>query len=311
MARAHKGPRSLATPILVAVIIIIFIFTGGSLWGSVTRFQNTLYYTSIYSNQPAEGEIELHIIDIGQGDCALIRSAYGNILIDAGISEREYDLREHLNYCGIEKIDYFFCSHAHSDHIGGADMVVQNFKVENFILPRTEESNSMLERLIYYASAWGITPQYANMGDVYSLGEITITVLHAGDGTYITNDNSLVLKITFGEMDFLFTGDISENVEYTLLDIYGEDVLDCEFLKLAHHGSDTSSTKHFLDAVSPYMASASCAKGNDYGHPRGEVLRRLELAGCENILRTDKMGTCVVRANKDGIRFVLLHDIHG
>ena len=311
MAKSHKGPRSLATPILIAAVILIFIFTGGSLKATSIRFQNTLYYTRIYTNTPPEDEIELHIIDVGQGDCALIRSVYGNILIDAGISEKEYELREHLNYCGIEKIDYFFCSHAHSDHIGGADMIVQNFEVKNLVLPKTVESSFMLESLIYYAASAGITPTYAKVGDVYSLGDITVTVLHVGDGYYITNDNSLVLKISFGEMDFLFTGDISENVEYLLLDTYGADVLDCEFLKLAHHGSNTSSTKHFLDAVSPYIASASSEKSNEYGHPRGEVLRRLELAGCEHVLRTDRMGTCVVRANKDGIRYVLLHDIYG
>ncbi len=310
MPKSHKGPRSLTTPILIAVIILIFIFTGGSFKAAAIRFQNAIYYTRIYANSPAEGEIELHIIDIGQGDCALIRSPYGNILIDAGISEKEYELREHLNYCGIEKIDYFFCSHAHSDHIGGADMIVQEYEVKNLILPKTEESSFMLERLLHEASIYGITPEYASMGDVYSLGDIAVTVLYAGDGSYITNDNSLVLKITFGEMDFLFTGDISENVEYYLLNTYSEDVLDCEFLKLAHHGSNTSSTKRFLEAVSPYIASASSEKNNDYSHPRGEVLRRLELAGCEHVLRTDRMGTCVVRANKDSIRYVLLHDIN-
>ena len=310
MASHRKGPRSLATPILVAVIIVIFIFTGGSLWPVLARLHNTLYYTKIYTHSPGEGEIELHIIDIGQGDCALIRSAYGNILIDAGTDDKEFELKEHLDRCGIEKIDYFFCSHGHSDHIGGADMIVQNYEVKNLIMPKSAQSSFMLERLFHYAEKSGVYPTYANVGDVYSLGDITATVLHAGNGEYISNDNSLVLKITFGEMDFLFTGDINDDIEYYLLDVYDADMLDCEFLKLAHHGSNDSSSAVFLEAVSPEMVSVSCVKDNDYGHPRGEVLRRLKLVGCESVLRTDRMGTCIVRSDGNYIRFVVSHELY-
>ena len=189
-------------------------------------------------------------------------------------------------------------------------MIVQNYRVDNLILPKSAESSFMLESFLYCAENSGVYPTYASIGDIYSLGDIAITVLHAGSGEAISNDNSLVLKITFGEADFLFTGDISDNIEYHLLDVYGKDTLDCEFLKLAHHGSNDSSSTAFLEAVSPEIVSVSCRKDNDFGHPRGEVLHRLELVGCRDILRTDRMGTCIIRSDGNNVRFTVSHELY-
>lgn len=304
MRRLRISSSTIVNLIIVAVIVAIFVFGGGSLRPVIERFGNTLNFTKICRGTPGENEIELQIIDVDQGDCALIRSNVGNILIDSGTNLSENDLREHLDLCEIKQIDYFFCSHAHDDHMGGADMVVTRYDVKNLIIPKSSDSTYTLERMLGRAADKGLYPTYASVGDVYTLGDITVTVLLDGSGENISNEASLVLLIRFGQMDFLFTGDIGEDTEMLLLDTYGPEILDCEFLKIAHHGANTSSCTEFLGAVSPVVASVSCELYNEYGHPRGEMLRRLTLCGCNALYRTDTMSTCILRTDGDALYFM-------
>lgn len=296
--------KTLTTLIIFTVILIIFISSGGTLRPVLDKLNNTLTFTDVCRGMPDDDEIELQIIDVGQGDCALIRSVHGNILIDSGTSLSQTDLRDHLDFCKVKKIDYFFCSHAHDDHIGGADMIIANFDVKNLIIPKSSDTSFTLERTLKAAADKNLFPTYPNVGDVYTLEDITVTVLSDGRGTAISNDASLVLMISFGEIDFLFTGDIGEDTERHLIDTYGANALDCEFLKIAHHGANESSSEDFLTAVTPALASVSCERHNSYGHPRGEVLRRLKLCGCDIIFRTDTMGTCILRTDGSSVYFM-------
>ena len=145
-------------------------------------------------------------------------------------------------------------------------------------------------------------------GDTYSLGDILFTALTPIGTSIDGNDASLVIKLSFGEASFLFTGDISEDVERELIDDYPNGELDCDFLKIAHHGSNTSTSAEFIAAVTPSLASISCGEYNDFGHPRHEVLNRLRDGGCEEIYRTDKMSSIILKCDGKVITLVATRD---
>ena len=247
-------------------------------------------FPKIFSSVP-NGKIQVHVIDVGQADSILIRSSDGNILIDAGTNGSEADLKAYLDACKVKTIDYLICTHPHYDHIGGADMIVDKYDVGTVLMSETEvDSHVLLE-------SNGVSFQIPELDREYTLGEISFKILSPLEKSDDENDMSLVVKLTHGDMDFLFMGDASTPTEKLLLEKYTDHELDCEFLKVGHHGAETASSAEFLAAVTPQIAAISCEEYNDYGHPRGEVLDRLADASCETVLRTDKMGTVVVSSD--------------
>ena len=146
-------------------------------------------------------------------------------------------------------------------------------------------------------------------GDTYKLGDITITVLAPVEFSENLNDMSLVLKLTFGDTSFVFAGDAEEAAEVLMLDTYENGELDCDFLKVAHHGAVTSSSEAFICAMSPKIAAISCGRYNDFGHPRPEVIDRLLAGGCENVLRTDTMGTVILYSNGIELSIAAIRDV--
>lgn len=239
-----------------------------------------------------EGSIEVHIIDVGQADCALVRTENGNILIDAGSNDSEDDLCEYLDLFGVEKFEYCIFTHPHEDHIGGADRVLAEYEVENVIIPDVETNTSTYDRMMEAIEYSGATLIYAEAGGQYNLGELYIYIVAPVviDSEHDLNNVSVMAVISFGDMDFMFTGDAESTEESDVLS-EGFDI-DCEFLKVGHHGSSTSTSKRFLEAVSPELAAISCGKENRYGHPHTETLERLDRYGVE-YYRTDTDGTLV------------------
>lgn len=292
-----KNLYALLSSVVIVLAAVILISRGDGIDGAVNRFLNSIAMSSVYTNGPAEGEIEVHIIDVGQGDSVLIRSTEGNILIDAGTVDSKAYLKAYLDACGIKTISYFICSHPHDDHIGGADMILDSYSVETLLMPDTLSYSYTFEALLDGIEKHGVNAEISELGSEYTLGDITMKVLAPIETTDEMNNMSLVIKLTYGETSFVFTGDAEAASEQLMLEYYDVDELDCDFLKVGHHGSDTSSAKAFLEALSPKIAAVSCAKENSYGHPRGEVLQRLADSGCETILRTDTMGTSVVRSD--------------
>jgi len=293
--RSKAKKRRIVSAIIIAVIavtaIVISYILGRS--GSDIAHKSSKL-ANIFANKPDKGKIEVHVIDVGQADCTLIRSSYGNILIDTGTNDSESDLKAHLLACGIKKIDYLICTHPHSDHIGGADMIVNNFDVGTVLLTDAETTDMSFERLLSCIENTGTYTEIPALGDRYALGEIVLTVLGPINPSDDLNNMSLAIKVSFKDTSFLFTGDADEEFEASLVSYHEKDLLDCDFLSVGHHGSASSSSMNFLEAVTPEIAAISCAADNAYGHPRDEVLARLSDAGCKKILRTDIDGTVIV-----------------
>ncbi len=300
MRRKPRKFKNLFLSVLIVAAAVAYIIYGERIAELLGNFAEGLEYPSLpktFISGLSEDEIQIHVIDVGQAESILVRSNYGNILIDAGTNDSEADIRAHLDACGVDTIDYLICSHPHDDHIGGADMVIDCFAVGTVFMSSASEESFPREALEGRIEKYNIDAVYPSPGDEYTLGDIKIKFLAPLEYTDDTNNMSLVFKLTYGEMDFLFTGDITSKSEKLMLDAYSAAELDCEFLKLAHHGANTASSAEFLTAVSPQIAVSSSGKDNDYSHPRGEVLARLAAVGCETILRTDKMGTVIISSD--------------
>lgn len=304
MSKRSKFLSSLIYFAVIAGIILIVVSLNGTLTKYIQKFENALEYSRAFSYIPSEDELYIHIIDVDQGDATLIKSANGNILIDTGTDDSEDTLVAHLHGAGIKTVDYLICSHPHSDHIGGIDAVLENFDVGTLIMPKAEPTMTDANlAILSYPKIAAITVN-PSRGDTFTLGNITVSVMTEVSQPSSDNDASLVAKISFGDNTFLFTGDIGSAVERELLSIYQNGELDCDFLKVAHHGSNTSTSEDFVAAVTPTVASVSCGPYNLYGHPSYGALDRLAKGGCENILRTDKMSSIILRCDKSGIKVI-------
>lgn len=219
----------------------------------------------------------VEFIDVGQGDCALISSNGKNCLIDAGISESYDKISDELDEKGIKTIDLIIISHYHADHTGALLDIVRNYNVLNLMYPQelsdTNVSNSML-----YAKKECLAEDgefsFAKEGQNIKLGDFTLTVLYQSKTLSEENCRSVYVMAKIGDKKFLFTGDGETAEENQLLSRNYS--LDCDVLKVAHHGGATSSSDAFLRACNPVCAVISCGEGNMYGHPHKETITRLK-----------------------------------
>ena len=258
----------------------------------------------------ASGTLEVYFFDVGQGDSELIRLPGGeNILIDAGTSSTEDELVGELRSLGAETLDLVVATHPHADHIGGMAAVIDAFDVRQVVMPRISESDTpttkTYENLLQSIADKGLTITPAEPGDeLLSSGGAVLTVLAPNGEDYgDLNNYSVVLRLTYGEDSFLFTGDAEEASEEEMLSL--DWPLTATVLKCGHHGSETSTSPAFLDAVSPQYAVISCGVDNDYGHPDAVTLEKLEAAGVE-VFRTDRQGTILASTDGSGVTMTAL-----
>ena len=253
----------------------------------------------------SEGTVEVHFIDVGQGNAILIIAPEGTALIDGGDNGQGANVLRYLAEQGVSAIDIMIATHPHADHIGGLIDVVRELEVGTVIMPELPENlvpttrtyTNLLMALL--ENDLGITP--AAPGDVYHLGGgATLSILGPVREYSAVNDMSVVSRLEFGQTSFLFTGDIERAAEH---DLAAEGGVRSDLLNVAHHGSRTSSTQVFLDAVAPSIAVISVGLDNSYGHPRREVIERLEDMNVQ-ILRTDFDGSVVVVSDGSGLSIV-------
>lgn len=240
--------------------------------------------------------VTVHIIDVGQGDSILIQTEDSNVLIDAGPVSAAQTVTGYLREQGVERLDIIIATHPHADHIGGMAEVVKRFAVERIIAPQVEAAGGYsYEKLLEAVAAKGLRLTRPHPGDAYELGGASLTVL--GPVEYDAenmNNNSIATRLVCGDTSFLFMGDAEAGEEKSILASGGE--ISADVLKLGHHGSSTSTTERFAQAVNPRWAVASCAWDNSYGHPHREVLGLMEQLGVQ-LWRTDTDGTVVFTSN--------------
>ncbi len=255
---------------------------------------------------PEGNELQIHVIDVGQGDAILIRTPEGNLLIDAGdnIERYEQTLKNYLDALGIQTLDYFILTHPHADHIGGADVIFANYTVKEVIMPDKEATSKVYETVLDAIEQKDIDLTLAEPDMTFSLGALQCRILAPQKSYSDANDASVVIRMTYGSVSMMFTGDAEGNMqghsEKDILAAYSKDQLQADFLKVGHHGSDTSSSAAFLAAVRPKLAAISVGEGNKYGHPIDSTLKALSAAGAA-VYRTDHSGTLVFVCNGESI----------
>lgn len=239
---------------------------------------------------PMDG-LYVHYIDIGQGDAALVQCGGEFMLIDGGDYEADTALIEYLEAQGVETLDYVVCTHSHADHCGSLDKAVEHFGAQVvFISPYNSESNQF-SQLLEAAESVGAELGSPEMGVEYSLGEATFSFIGPVEEYDDQNNNSLVMRLKYGNRSFLFTGDMERKAENDLMDSGAS--VKCDVLKVGHHGSSTSSSYRFIYEAQPSIAVISCGEGNSYGHPHDEVMSRLSDADI-TVYRTDLEGSIVL-----------------
>lgn len=247
-----------------------------------------------------KNSLAVHYIDVGQGDSILIGQDDHFMLIDAGENDQGPVVLKYLEDHGVSSLEYVVGTHPHSDHIGGLDDVIENIDVENVILPKVVHDTKTYKDVLTAVSDKNLKITPPKPGDFFNLGSASVVVLAPNNSKYDEiNDYSVVLKVTYGDNSFLFTGDAEKTSESEILKLHGFD-LKSDVLKVGHHGSTTSSTKDFLYAVNPEYAVIQVGEDNDYNHPNQEILGRLNGT---SIYRNDLLGTILAISDGSKIDF--------
>ncbi len=241
-------------------------------------------------------ELTVYYLDVGQADCSLITVDGKNMLIDGGNAEDAPYIIEFLEKKGVTTLDVVVATHGHEDHIGGLGTIIDHFRVGTvYCSVDTYPSVAFSEFLDAVNRQSEIT--LCKRGMSWTLGSAEILVLWPdGPEKENANNTSIVLNMTYGETSFLFTGDVEKDAEAQ----FSDEKLKCDVLKVAHHGSDTSTSYRFLREAQPKYAVISCGLNNIYGHPHSETLSILEQADVK-VLRTDILGTVKIISDGTGI----------
>ena len=252
--------------------------------------------------------LEIYFVDVGQGDCTLIVTDNNTkILIDGGGSNnKNYDIGKNttLPYLldrRINCLDYVIISHFDSDHVQGLFAVLNNIKVKNIVIAWQKESSDNYEKMLEIARSNNIKIEVVEAGDRILFDKNTyLDILWPNSQNMISenflNNNSIVAKLVYKTFSVLFTGDIEGVAEKAIIDT-NANALNATVLKVAHHGSKTSSIIDFLKSVKPKIALIGVGENNIFGHPSQITLNNLNLIGTQ-VYRTDKNGEIVITVNR-------------
>lgn len=236
--------------------------------------------------------LSVEFVNVGQGDCTFISCNGRNMLIDSGEGEYHQLVGDFLRKRNVTHFDYVLLSHPHSDHAGGMKKIIENYSIGTFLLPDVKGMNmekddpyfDMLSQL----EEKGVYGKTVTAGEIYRLSDAEIEILGPLRTDDEENETSVICMLKYGESKFLFTGDAPVSEELDLIES-GAD-LDCDVLKVSHHGSNDATSDEFLDCARPEYAVISVAEYNEYRHPHGKTLKKL-LRRDISVYRTDKNGT--------------------
>lgn len=295
------------------VILFMLIFVCKKYKSVVIRLLGICVLLSIiFVRGHADGEID--ILDVGQGDAIFVQIESGeSVFIDGGSSSKkkvgENIILPFLKYNGVRKIDYWFISHADEDHINGlTELLESNYYIKNVVISKASKCDENMQKIISLLQEKGINVIEISAGDIFKFDNTQISCIAPGEGVasdnseqFDANDSSLVLLVDDKKNNLrcMFAGDISSEVENSLVKKYGEKI-DIDIYKANHHGSKYSSSKEWLNALSPDISVVSCGENNRYGHPHEETLERFGEIDCK-VFRTDENGQ--ITLGKDGREF--------
>lgn len=236
--------------------------------------------------------LSVHIIDVGQGDCILIKTPENeNILIDGGDEDTYKIIKTYLRLNKVKSLDIVVATHLDKDHIGSLDDIINDINVKKVYTPNQEDNSLHYYNLVEACENKNLKINYLSKDDSIKINDnIIINVLSPSYIQDNSNKNSIVFNLEYKDMDFLFTGDCEETNEIEIANSY--DLEDVDFLKVAHHGSSSSSTDNFIKEVSPSIAAISCGYKNQYGHPHRSTLNTFKKYKAKTF-RTDINGDLI------------------
>ena len=286
MIRRYKLIRKLQNIFILALAILSFFLL------------SQLLKNKTYSINP--NEMKVHFIDVGQGDAILVQVNDKNLLIDSGSKTEKKKLVDYLDSLYIPEFDYIIATHPHEDHIGNMSYIINNYKIINFYSPKVQNNTSAFESMAESLARKNIKIKILKSNNTsINLGENTLVeVLSPNLNSYDNlNNYSPVIKISYGNNSFLFTGDAEESIENELISKSFN--LKSDLLKIGHHGSSTSTSEIFLEKVNPKITVISVGKDNTYGHPTKETLEKIKNT---KVFRTDLDSSIVIISDGESLK---------
>ncbi len=259
------------------------------------------YWNNVHELSVKEGNLKIHIINAGQSDAILIQGSQTNVMLDSGTIAAEKDVVKYLKSHHIKNIQYAIATHPHEDHIGNFATVFDKFRVDQFYLSDAVSTTSIYKQMLQSALNNNVLYADYKTNGTFSFDGAEFEILYTDlTGNFDNmNNNSLLLKVTHKNNTFLFCGDAERDAEDAFLRKYGE-YLQSDVIKIAHHGSKTSSMPEFLDIVDPKYALITC--GVDKALPNAYTLQKLKDRSIE-IYRTDYDGNIVILSDGDTLTF--------
>ena len=292
--------KSVKKQLTKALLVLIILVSG---YFYTTYFDNKNITKDVTTNvkqtiNESSSNLKIYFVDVGQADCILINDNNEYGLIDAGNNEDGEKIVKYFKDLGITKFKYVFGTHAHEDHIGGMDNIIENFQIEHFYMPDTITTTRTFEEVLDALEEKNIAFETPEEDENLTFSDTVFKVLHVGKDKRDLNDTSIVLKLTYKNTSYLFMGDATSSVEKDILD---KDIKS-DVLKVGHHGSQYSSTISFLKKASPKYAIIEVGKNNSYKHPKEVTLKKLEDLGTK-IYRTDEDGTIILTSDGENMSF--------
>lgn len=275
------------------LLFMLVFFMGDFSW--ISEDNSEICENAVYAEEE-RSNLTVHFLDVGQGDATLFICDGEAMLLDTGGTASGTEIQLYLMKNGVEKLKYLILTHPDEEHIGGADVIITKYDIDNVFMPSYEKDTKAYKELTgaleYRWYSWS-TPA---VGSTYTLGNAVFTIIAPNRSYAEANDSSIGILLTHGNNKFLFTGDAEEEAE---IDLVNNGInLDCNVYKAGHHGSKTSSSLALLTASTPEYVVVSCGENNNYGHPHAESMNNFRSLGMK-LFRTDEQGTIITVS--DGI----------
>lgn len=291
MRKKRTYLSSVLSLILLVLITLFSIYKDNLKDKEITKKRQIEEVINIEDNS-----FQITYLDVGQADSILIKDNDKYMLIDAGNNIDGKYLVDYFNSLNIQEFEAVIATHAHEDHIGGMDDIINNFNIKNFYMPDAITTTKTFEDLLDALEEKQVTFVTPKVNTTYNLNSSNYTILHTNSNSKNLNDTSIVLRLVYGNTKFLFMGDATSNIEKLLL----EKEIESTVLKVGHHGSKYSTSQKFLEKVNPEYAIISVGKNNNYNHPHQETINRLTARNIK-IYRTDENKSITIKSDGEKI----------